>query len=107
MEVHVNKCNNCPFKAENYNDFAIGNDTVVTCNLKAYLGLKSTYLTSYGAEGSCEHCNAAMDDSLETGEDFENYFDKDLCTCGETPDIPIPDYCPIRNVDIKITTNDK
>jgi len=107
MEVRVKSCNNCPFKAENYNDFAIGNDTVVYCNLRAYLGLKTTYLGSYGAEGSCEHCNQAINDSLHTGEDFENYFDEDLCTCGEMPDIPIPDNCPISEVDIKISTNDR
>lgn len=44
MKIKVTKCNNCPFKVSNYDDFAVGYDTVLQCNLKSYLGFKSTIL---------------------------------------------------------------
>jgi hypothetical protein len=106
MEIKPTKCNNCPFKVVDYNDHSTGDDTLLYCNLMKYLGFKIHILDTYDSLESCDHCNEAEYDSLATGEDMELYYDGDLCTCEEEPDIPVPDNCPIKNVDIKISIDD-
>lgn len=32
-ELIINGCYNCPFKQINYNDYAVGHDTIEYCNL--------------------------------------------------------------------------
>lgn len=75
MKIKVTKCNNCPFKVSNYDDFALGDDTLLECNLKSYLGISDTFIGSYNL----------ADDSEKL--------------------IPIPEDCPIKDIDIKINTD--
>lgn len=76
MEILVKKCNNCPFLSPNFDDYALGDDTLLECNLKRYLGLNETFIGGF---------NSATE---------------------EIPNVNIPDDCPIKDVNIKISTND-
>lgn len=75
MEVKVESCNKCPFKVLDYDGNCLGDDTLLYCNLKRYLGFKNSILISYN--------------SIDT----------------EEPTIKIPESCPIKYVDIKISNN--
>jgi len=45
--IEVSKCENCPFFAEEYDDFAVGYDTYTYCTLAKFLNLKDNFIAVY------------------------------------------------------------
>jgi hypothetical protein len=45
--IEVSKCENCPFFAEEYDDFAVGYDTYTYCTLAKFLNLKESFIAVY------------------------------------------------------------
>lgn len=43
MEVKINGCSNCPFSYKDFDDYAVGKDTVETCLLSQHFN-KSEYI---------------------------------------------------------------
>lgn len=77
MEFNIKSCNNCPFKVVDYDGNCIGKDTILKCNLMDYLGFKSNILIIY--------------DSID-------YM--------KEPKLDMPKDCPVKNINIKISSYD-
>lgn len=43
----IKNCDDCPFMHDSYDDWAVGNDTVISCNLKYFLTKGYSIIDSY------------------------------------------------------------
>ena len=76
MNIEISGCVNCPFKVVDYDDFAVGNDTLINCSLAEYLQMDEYYINSYDTKN------------------YEEYEDEELVT---------PSWCPVlKNKEINI-----
>jgi len=112
MELNVNNCGNCPFHVYKYDDYAIGFDTIESCQLSEFLRRKEYYIDIYNQYDEikkCDYCTNFEDDNYnEFGEDIDKYveWDKTKCTCDDINNnseiTSPPEWCPLTE---KITIN--
>lgn len=43
----IEHCNDCPFMQNDYDDWAIGNDTIISCNLYKFIKKQFIVINSY------------------------------------------------------------
>jgi len=84
--IEIKSCNSCPFCYRDYNNFSLGQDTMLICTLAEYNKLNEYIIGSYNSYECCDYCN-----DLEQNEDFED----EKCTCNYKM-IKTPDWCPIK-----------
>jgi len=97
MEIKVSCCSNCPFMVSNYDDYAVGFDTVDYCNLTVFLKYKEDTIDAYDSWNrfhECDYCKNYSGDS--------NKWDETKCTCNNTSIITTPEWCPLKNEIITI-----
>ena len=50
--LKIKGCNDCPFRCVNYDDYAVGPDSMDTCNLATHYNQSETFLRVYNASDS-------------------------------------------------------
>lgn len=91
-QIDITSCIDCPFRYDDYNDYAIGNDTIVICNLSRYLQMDISIIDSYNSMEYCDYCNELTE--------FDEY-ESEKCSCNHKK-TKTPDWCPIKNKNDKI-----
>ena len=71
--IEVKKCTECPFRYDDFDDFSMGDDTVMVCSLANHLRLPNIFIGSYSS------------------------WDEEK-SCSE-----LPEWCPLKNEDYKIS----
>lgn len=101
MEISVNNCSGCPFLISDYDDYAVGFDTIDYCQLARFLKYEEDTIDIYNQydRDNFEECDYCKDWYIESGE-----FDGYKCTCEELnkdKEISInqPEWCPLKKED--------
>ena len=74
-KIKVDGCHSCPFEYVDYDDYAVGSDTLLICNLARFKNSKDCYIDMYDSKKEEEHYT------------FKNF----------------PDWCPLNAGEITIT----
>lgn len=86
-EIKVNNCENCPFRAIDYDDFSVGYDSMDTCLLAMYNEQEDYLIQVYNINDRFE-CQGCDED--------------DDCKC-EPKEIVTPKWCPLLGNTINIS----
>jgi hypothetical protein len=84
-KIEISTCMDCPFLYRDYDDFAIGDDTLAICALNSSTN-EEYIIESYSSYESCDYCNNLDDDEI---------FNDEKCKCNYKT-IKTPDWCPIK-----------
>lgn len=65
-EISIRGCGECPFRYTNWDDFAVGNDTLEICTISMNLGFQKYFIDCYDTKNE------------------------------EEPELLTPDWCPLK-----------
>lgn len=110
MEIKVNGCGNCPFHVLDYDDYAVGFDTIEYCRLARFLNYEDEYIDIYNGHERNNVCDYCENFNISDEEiDSENMFDETKCTCSDInknkEDVTLK-WCPLLKEQLIIKRNE-
>jgi hypothetical protein len=82
----IKSCIDCPFCYHDYDDFSMGDNTILICTLAEFERLNEYIIDSYDSGVFCDYCN-----NLEE----KDVFNDDMCECRHKV-TTTPEWCPIK-----------